>query len=552
MASPAEAYAEPQALWPKEISEKYDVNMTLEQQLGTEEYERIARHARWKIDLQVVPVCLTLYLLSFLDRTNIGQGNVDGKRILPTPPGQKPSPSEFATPGPGISTSLGLTQHDYAIALTVLYTTYIAFEIPSNLFIKRVGAGIWIPTLVSLWGVVSTLQGIVSSKYGLYINRIFLGLCEAGVLPGIAVYLTFFYRPHELQLRQALFFTGASLSGAFSGLLATAIRKMNNITGLAGWQWVFILEGIATVVIGVMCFWLLPSTIDKCKGLSELEKRVMSDRITLGRNSYRTRPALAAGLDKSNSTLTEPIAFNEDKLWLRDTLRTFKDPAVWILCCIGYCLALVVYSLAYFGPSIVQEMRDYTAIRAMLMSCPPYAISFVYSLLMALVSDYFRLRIVTALPGVLLSLAGYAVMYSSKEGMTRYGGLILATAGAYSVVPALFSWLANNSSGHYKRATSLALLIVFTNSGGLTSSWLFPKSDAKSLYHRGNLVSLILQAVGTMLVLLLAAYYLYERKQRESGKRDHRVFALREKYHWTDEQIRLYLGDEHPEYMLEL
>jgi MFS family permease len=132
--------------------------------------------------------------------------------------------------------------HDYQIAITCLYVPYIIFEVPSNLLIKKVTPAIWLPGLLTAWGIVSTLQGIVTSKTGLFVNRAFLGFAEAGVLPGISLWLTLFYRPEEIMLRQAIYFSGASLSGAFSGLLSVAIGKMNGISGLSGWQWIFIVS----------------------------------------------------------------------------------------------------------------------------------------------------------------------------------------------------------------------------------------------------------------------------------------------------------------------
>ena len=211
----------------------------LSETLDPEEYKRIERRMRLKLDIQIVPLCLMLYFLSFLDRTNIAQANLTGMS-------EQLFTKETAA-------------RDYTLALVVLYPPYIVLEIPSNLLLKRIGARFWIPLLVVLWGLVSTLQGIVKSRDGLLINRAFLGATEAGILPGIAVYLTFFYKPRELQLRQALFFTGATLSGAFSGLLAAAIRHMDGMSAIkgqpiAGWSWIFILEGLFTIVFGPVSY----------------------------------------------------------------------------------------------------------------------------------------------------------------------------------------------------------------------------------------------------------------------------------------------------------
>ncbi len=115
--------------------------------------------------------------------------------------------------------------------------------------LKKVRPSIWLPAIMVAWGVVMTLMGIVQNFKGLLTARIFLGVTEAGLFPGVAYYLTNWYKREEIQLRQAMFFSAASVAGAFSGLLAFAIGKMNGVGGLHGWQWIFILEG--RLVLGV-------------------------------------------------------------------------------------------------------------------------------------------------------------------------------------------------------------------------------------------------------------------------------------------------------------
>ena len=326
---------------------------------------------------------------------------------------------------------------------------------------------------------------------------------------------------------------------------------MDGMQGQEGWRWVFYLEGIATVLIGVACFFILPDNIQKCWFLSPLEKQVMAERLYESRVIQPHR-VHKEGIDTTQDPLQQSSNFESKKLWRHELFRTYTDPAVWLLSCIGFCVSLAIYSIAYFSPVIVQEIGHYTPIRSMLMSCPPFAVAFGYSILIAFVSDHFGLRIVTALPGLLLSLVGYIVMYTSKESMTRYGGLIMATAGSYSVPPALFSWIANNSAGHYKRTAGIANILVFDNCAGLLSTWLFPRSEAKGGYKRGTLVNLALQAVGLVVLLIAEVYYLYERRMRHLGKRNDRVQQLQEKYAWSENEIRAYLGDRHPEYHLEV
>ena len=186
------------------------------------------------MDLRLIPMLAVLYLLSFLDRSNIGNAKIQGMNV-----------------------DLNLSGSEYSMAATVFFFTYCLFEIPSNLLLKRFRPSVWLPSIMIAWGTVMTLMGLVQNYHGLLIARVFLGVAEAGLYPGVAYYLTMWYVRSELALRQGLFFSAASMAGAFSGLLAYAIAKMDGVGGYEGWRWIFILEGLLTVVVAVAAFFLL-------------------------------------------------------------------------------------------------------------------------------------------------------------------------------------------------------------------------------------------------------------------------------------------------------
>jgi sugar phosphate permease len=208
------------------------------------------------MDLRLIPMLAALYLLSFLDRGNIGNAKIQG-----------------------LQTDLKLTGQQYNLCATVFFFTYCAFEIPSNLLLKRFRPSIWLPSIMVAWGTVMTLMGLVKSYHGLLVARIFLGVAEAGLYPGVAYYLTMWYCTEELALRQGLFFSAASVAGAFSGLLAYAIAKMNGVGGLAGWQWIFILEGLLTVVVAISAFFILHDFPDTAGFLTVEEKAWVVHRL---------------------------------------------------------------------------------------------------------------------------------------------------------------------------------------------------------------------------------------------------------------------------------
>lgn len=186
-----------------------DPNVTLES-FAHLDIKKIHR----KMDMRLIPMLTLLYLLSFLDRGNIGNAKIEG-----------------------LSEDLNLTGSEYNWCLTAFFFTYAAFEVPSNMLLKKLRPSIWLPSIMVLWGIVMTLMGIVQNYAGLLSARIFLGVAEAGLFPGVVYYNTMWYTRYEVQVRQAYFFSAASIAGAFSGLLAYGISFMDGISGLEGWRW---------------------------------------------------------------------------------------------------------------------------------------------------------------------------------------------------------------------------------------------------------------------------------------------------------------------------
>ncbi|KAI4088239.1 MAG: hypothetical protein L6R37_008229 [Teloschistes peruensis] len=168
--------------------------------LGTDTSDVDPRRVLLKMDLHLIPMLALLYLLSFLDRGNIGNAKIEG-----------------------LVESLNMTGPQYNWTLTVFFFTYCVCEVPSNLLLKRLRPSIWLPSIMVAWGTVMTLMGIVQDFKGLLIARLFLGVTEAGLYPGVAYYITMWYCRTEAQFRQAMFFSAASVAGAFSGLLAYGI-----------------------------------------------------------------------------------------------------------------------------------------------------------------------------------------------------------------------------------------------------------------------------------------------------------------------------------------
>ena len=203
-----------------------------------------------------------MYLLAFLDRTNIANASVFG-----------------------LQKDLGLTGNQYNTALTMFFIPYIVFEIPSNIILKRLKPHVWLAACMFLFGLVTICQGLVQNWSGLLATRFFLGLAETGMFPGSFYLIGMWYKRSEAQKRYSFFFGSTSLAGAFGGLLASAIGKMNGMRGYLGWRWIFILgiplspfvvlrgtnhtdsrtEGVLSCVISFALYFLIPDFPEEAK-----------------------------------------------------------------------------------------------------------------------------------------------------------------------------------------------------------------------------------------------------------------------------------------------
>ncbi|KAK7047484.1 hypothetical protein VNI00_006715 [Paramarasmius palmivorus] len=279
-----------------ESNGSFELDDTQERVFDAEMDQKVWR----KLDMYLLPVVAMFYLLSFLDRTNIANARVAG-----------------------FQKDLGITNHQYSIALTVTYVPYIAAELPSNLLLKAVGPNKMLPTMLTLWGVVTALQGIVKTYSGLLVARFFLGLLEGGVFPGLVLYLSYFYPRYKMNLRICAFFSSASLSGAFSGILAYGIIQMSGVGNRPGWSWIFILEGVFTVAFGLASYFLLPRSVEAARFLTQKEKEYVV------------------------AVLREDSAHQEEERFTwREVGEAFKLPQVWFMGFVFFLSGVIVFSLA--------------------------------------------------------------------------------------------------------------------------------------------------------------------------------------------------------------
>ena len=224
-----------------------------------------------KIDLRVIPFLCVLYLLAFLDRVNIA--NAKAFRL---------------------QEDLKLKKVEYNTALTIFFVPYIFFEIPSNILLKKLRPATWLSGCMFMFGIASIAQGLVTNYAGLLTTRFMLGLFEAGMFPGCFYLIGMWYKRSEAQRRYSFFFASTTLAGAFGGLLASVIGKMQGLRGYNGWRWIFILEGVLTVVVAIVFFFFIPSFPEDAKWLTPEEREYVKARLQVDQGKSAKERAITA------------------------------------------------------------------------------------------------------------------------------------------------------------------------------------------------------------------------------------------------------------------
>ncbi|OJJ56092.1 hypothetical protein ASPSYDRAFT_183076 [Aspergillus sydowii CBS 593.65] len=425
-----------------------------------------------RIDLRLLPCLVTMYLITFLDRVNIGNAAVLGMREdLAMVDGTK-----------------------YNAALMIFFIPYVVFEIPANLFLVKLKPHVWLSFCALSFGLVTIFQGLVKSWASLMVTRWFLGTFEAGMIPGCVYMLSMWYRRYEAQKRYAIFGCSTILAGAFGGLLASALGKMDGVGGYGGWRWVFIIEGAATCLMAVVVFFALPDFPEDCKWVSQREFEFLRDRAARENGS----------LSVSGRTR-----------W-RDVLQVFRDWKIFIAALMMFGQIVSGYGYAYFAPTIIRTY-GYGPIKTQLYSVPPWAASFGCSLVVAWLSDYFRHRYAFALISVLIAISGYCILLTLRETVhhnVQYFALFLVNCGCFSATPVYLCWFGMNLGGRTRRSVGTAFQVGIGNIGGIVGTYSFLEKDAP-LYRNGYIIGLSFACFSGAMATIYFLGLWYENRQRE-------------------------------------
>lgn len=425
-----------------------------------------------KLDFRLLPAVGILYLLSFLDRSNVGNARIEG-----------------------LLNDVHITGNQYLTGLTLYFVGYVLFEIPCNIILKRTTPRIWLPTLTIVWGIVATLTGIVYNLAGFLVVRFFLGVAESGLFPGVVFYFSMWYKRRERQYRISLFFSAASLAGAFGGILAYGIGRMGGIVWPNGWRWIFILEGILTVLVAAAAYGFIHNYPDTSKFISEDERKFIHQR-------------LAADSD----------ATHDERFTWGAVLEALKDSNCWLYGLGFHTMSLPLYTLSLFLPTIISNL-GYTAATAQLLTVPPYAFAFITTATIAVLSERVGQRAIFIGGSAIFAAIGYAILLSNTDPIGRpgvsYVGVFFAAGGIFPATALVLSWPAINVSGQTKRAIGNAMQISIGNLGAVLGTQLYRSSDGPR-FIVGHSLALAYLVANAVIVTILGIKLKRENERREA------------------------------------
>ncbi|KAH8812914.1 retrograde regulation protein 2 [Xylogone sp. PMI_703] len=412
--------------------------------------ERAHKRLKRRVDIRILPLCCWLYLLNFLDRGNIGNAKVLNQET-----------------GDDLLQKTGMNAHRYAIVVTLFSVAYAVFEVPSNWIMKHyVRPSVWLATLLGCWGVLTIGFSGVHNYATVLVLRLLIGVFEAGFFPGIVYLITIWYRYNERSLRIALVIAFCNLAGAFGGAIAFGIGKVNGSAGLEGFRWLFIIEGIITVVTVIPIFIILPDYPSRAKWLSESEKRFAIDRLKERGGGYHTEHASR-----------------------EEILATFFSPRM-LAHYIAYIANVVQQgSFTFFAPTIVTGL-GYQSIQAQLMTVPPWVVGFCVAITLSYSADYFNARGVHITAASIAGGLGWLIagILPHDAYTKRYGCLCLAAVGAFPCAAAMTNWVTCNTPSLLTIPFAIALHNSCAGIGQIIAQWIWKPGEATQGYPTGNFV----------------------------------------------------------------
>ncbi|KAI9035866.1 putative MFS transporter [Aspergillus affinis] len=385
-----------------------------------------------KIDIYMMPILWLMYFLNFLDRNAMVNGKLNS-----------------------LSSDLKLEGTQYNTCVSILFVGYLLGQVPSNMLLNRVKPSLFMGGFMTAWAIVSILNCIVKDYHGLLICRLILGIVESPFYPGALFMISQFYNRKEATTRMAILYTGNMLASAFSGLIAAGVfAGLDGSHGLAGWRWLFLIQGVITLVVALSAFFLLPDSPLQTRWLSPEERQLAHDRIARDTTQKQEGTSTWVGLRE---------ACTDYRTW------------IFALMC---NLHLSANGFKNFMPTVVKTL-GFSSTVTLVLTCPPYLIATFTSIAVSWSSGRFNERTWHVTVSKALAIVGFAVACGTLNVGARYFAMVLFVGATYGVNNINIAWVAATvGQTDEKKAVAIALTNTLGNLASVYTPYLWPDSDA--------------------------------------------------------------------------
>ncbi|KAG0657844.1 hypothetical protein C6P46_006206 [Rhodotorula mucilaginosa] len=396
-----------------------------------------------RLDLVLGPLVCILYLIAFLDRSQLGNAASAGMLV------------DINAPPNGLS-----------VAASIFYATYVTFEPMWTTILKTLKASRLLPTVVIAWGAVVLGNGFITNYAGLIACRLILGLLESALTPCLFLTLSLWYQRNELAWRTSIMFVAAAVSGVVGGLICAGFIKLDGHLGLAGWQHIYVWLGVITIFLGIISPFFIADSYQSAWFLTPRQKLLMRVR-DLQAAEYRGKQEFS---------------------WA-EVRKAFAEPLVYISGAMQFGFDICLYGFSTFLVVIVKAL-GYSTINSQLLTAPVYAWAAIVYLCCAAISDKKDIRFWLILPTGLVTCVGYVLLVAVQNsvGVSLFACFLCAT-GIYTAVGLNVSHLNINVAGDRKRATAIGIQQLMGNTGGIVAGQIYRSSD-RPHYRLGHAVSL--------------------------------------------------------------
>ncbi|KAH8912691.1 major facilitator superfamily transporter [Coniochaeta sp. PMI_546] len=452
-----------------------------------ENLHRFDPQARWtwgeehslvrKIDVRIMIWACIMFMSLELDRANLSQALTDN--FLP---------------------ELKMTTNDYNLGNTVFKLSFLCAELPSQLVSKWVGPDRWIPAQMVLWSIVASSQYCLTGRESFLVTRALLGILQGGFIPDVILYLSYFYKHHELSLRLGFFWTAMSIADILSAIFAYGLLHMRGVSGQSGWRWLFLIEGLLTLVIGVFSFLLMPA--GPCATASWFRGKDGEEKIIVNR-------VLREDPSKSSMHNRQPVT--PKLLW-----QSLKDFDLWPLYILGLSFQIPMTPPAQYLTLSLKAL-GFDTFQSNLLTIPYTVLHMITMMAITYLAEIVGELTFVSLSGQIWALPFLIYLTVANTGsVSRWviyavTTLLLAYPNPH---PIQVGWNSRNSNTVRSRTVSAACYNMFVQASGIISSNIY-RSDDAPLYRRGNTQLLAINCMNIVLYFLVKVYYVGRNKQRD-------------------------------------